>query len=272
MGNHCHMIVIPDNQQNLSRFYGILQKSCTDWLKSILGYRKLSIWDPRPSVIALLDPTTIARRISYIYANPARAKVTGTIGNYTGLNSHDTWMRSLDDVDYRETIPAPRLGAFGLPNIKENTFISKNAETEITALVSRCLANEKQTLIVTPNAWKDRYGASNEEVRKINHLAQKTLREEELKALSSQSIRQHYNPRLARVFFPPHIPKKFTRRVFVISDCSARRTAFIKRHDAICEITHRMYQTKFKFGVYVQWPAGVFIARPPIHGCAIQVI
>lgn len=272
MGNHCHMIVIPGNQTNLSRFYGILQKACTDWLKALLGIKKLSIWDPRPSVIALLSPETVAKRIAYLYANPARAKIAGAIDHYRGANSYEAWRAASNIADYVEEIPAPRIGKLELPAITENSYISDCLEVKLTSLVSRCFLNESQTLRITPNAWASRFASPSAAIQLINDMALQKLKDEEHLARRVTSLKQHYNPRLTRMFFPPHIPKKFSRKVFVISDCAKMRSEFIRQHTKICELTHELYQTKFRYGLYVQWPAGIFVARPQIPACALRLI
>lgn len=274
MGNHCHLIVVPRHQNSLSRFYGILQKSCTDWLKALLGSRQLSLWSSRPAVIALLDSETVAKRIAYLYANPARAGISPTISAYAGLNSYSEWIEAMEaNSNFTSISPALKVHPKHLPSLKVEQRISESDDQRLCSQISSTADNKGWELKICPNAWATRFGIENaQELSNLNHRALELTKNYELSTASAHSKKvKNRIQKKYRIFCPYYAPQKYSRKIFVIGANSDERRRFIAAHDRICEKAHLLYQTKYQRGEYVKWPPGIFLAAPPIQGCAIAI-
>ena len=107
MGNHAHIMVVGRDADQLTRFYGEVQKRITDYLKRLLGKRHLSLWEGEPSVILVADYEAALNRVAYYYANPAMANLNDCIEGYPGLSSFNFFRNAPSQIDdaWSETVP-----------------------------------------------------------------------------------------------------------------------------------------------------------------------
>ena len=263
MANHIHMVVVAHDSEQIKDYYTELQKKLTDAIKRLVGASELSLWEGRPMAAEILDIEEGVERISYFYANPAKANLVESIEQYPGVS---TWEYSLAGIGITSSssrdIPWVRL-----PMIKKLPSLELT-ETQDRYLTNKLRAKCKIThsLEIKPNSWMFCFGVTkSHEVQEIrDRIVSRTKemenehREERTRAgkkcLSAARLRR-------QGITWDHKPLKKERKIFVLSSVKELRIAYIKYYKHITNLARDAYKAAIR-GLPAVWPPGTF--RPPM--------
>lgn len=271
MGNHVHLILIAHDAQQLTNFYGELQKKITDYYKRLFGLSYLNLWEGQPSVALIADYAKAIDRIVYLYSNPSRASLVNSIAEYPALNSWqactdssaDTHAHSIEEVPWFRAPTVPKLPA---------QVLSKKQDLKLVARITN-LARHAHKLIIKPNAWLKVFGfTEGAQVAKANEDIQaRVLINEEHYRKERQALGRGVIgvERLFRQeFMQPHTPKPRSRRIFILATLTEVRIRFIQEVRTIINRCTELYY-RMKQGYHVVWPPGVF--PPPCPPLANRI-
>ena len=258
MANHLHIVIVIKDATSAVKFYGELQKRLTDYMKQILGVKRLRMWEGRATVALIIGVDTAIWRISYLYANPAKANLIDRIEDYPGASSWQAFSRTtkLDD-SVSSYVPWIRLPA--VPKVGARS-ITKREDRELKAALEKS-TKKKEHFLIEPNAWMLYLGVDSHEVSEINAAILAAVREAEQKARQARERKGKKPVGAARLreqaIMKSHEPKKKDRKVFVLCLDAEPRILFIEHVKALCEQCRKL----FKDRLFLLWPPGMF--RPP---------
>jgi REP element-mobilizing transposase RayT len=87
MGNHIHIIALVEDPTNVESFMERFKCESAHAINRLLGRRQITVWAEgydSPTILTLDD---LIEKLAYVYANPVRAHLTDSIGNYHGVSS-----------------------------------------------------------------------------------------------------------------------------------------------------------------------------------------
>lgn len=244
MGNHVHILVVPHDTQDCIDFYQEIQKKVTETIKRLLGEEYMHLWEGDAVVMEIGDVDAAIEKIAYIYANPARANLVDTIGEYPGVSSWREYKDCGDSVDYTACRTVPWVQ---LPMIACLTSRALH-ETADRKLASKLGAQAKlrHTLSYSPNAWMKAFGVkAPAEVRDINQRVMKGI---ELK--ESEARRQRRKSGFSLIgadslrrqpVMKPHTPKARKTRMFIYTKINELRMEYIRARKEFCELCRQCF-------------------------------
>ena len=269
MSNHVHIILVAHDPTQCIYFIQEVQKKITDYLKRLLGRRRLSLWEGDPVLAQILDVERAVEKIAYIYANPASADLVDSIADYPGIStwSHFSTAPSQTKFSCSETVPWIRLPAIDqLPS----PALSSRQDRHIANKLKSTAKIEHQ-LTYHPNAWLEALRVRDEaSVAAINQRIKLRLREIEDEARERRRVTNKKVLGAERLMRQPilkaHLPKQRGRRIYVITSSRTLRLKFILTMRWIKDRCRECYQ-RWKLGDFsVQWPPGTF--RPGLAPAA----
>ena len=272
MGNHAHILVVGQDAERLTAYYAEVQKKITDYLKRLLGRRQLSLWETRPSVILVADYEAALNRIAYFYANPARAHLIDTIELYPGLSSYQIFSTAPHKVTHSISETIPWLRCPSIPEVPSRD-LSEKQDNRICALLKE--TNKKlEELTVKPHYWLTCFNTrSPEMVKEASERVMEKLRAHELDAREQRAARGLSPRGRKRLLQTPlmleHTPKKYSRRIFIITTCNELRISYIKHVDVIWDQCRECYQRWKQRDYNFIWPPGTF---PPCYPMSANVL
>ena len=258
-----HFFLMIWDPQACVNFYQELQKKITECFKRLTGKTHLTLWEGDPIVAEVLDLDKAIEKIAYIYANPARANLTETIGQYPGLSSWSEFTQIAPSLNASSSKRVPWIKFSTVPQLR-SLNPSKHEDQRIAEeLISK--AKIEHTLNYHPNAWMAAFGIEDEkEIAEINNRIKERLKEKE--ELAEQKRREEKKPlfgadalRMQRIM-RPHTPSKRERRIFVLSSIAELRIEYIARFKEFCQWCRECYSL-LKQGGNPIWPPGAL--RPP---------
>lgn len=267
MGNHVHIILVTQDPQSCVDFYQEIQKKLTDAFKRLLGQHRLSMWEGDAVLAQILDLDKAIDRVAYLYANPSRANLVDSIGEYPGVTSFKAFMGA-DTLNYEYTVDVPWLRLPWLKRLKA-LFLSQHDEHQYLAQI---LPKDAQCfpLVLQPNAWMEAFKVGlDEDVASVNQGIIERLGEKELEARIKRKSQGKRTPSKINLFkeriFAPHTPSKRERRIYVLSNCKKLRVAFVSAVKEFCARCSLCYQM-LKEGIEnIPWPSQAFRpAAPPL--------
>lgn len=256
MSNHVHIILIPHCPRSCVNFYQEIQKKITDTFKRLLGKKRLCLWEGDPVLAQILDLDKAIDRVAYLYANPARANIVETIGDYQGASSWNRFSKSGKTT----TVPWVRLPALPkLPTLNLN----KRTESDI---LSELLTEETQYhhLTLKPEALGQVFGTSKDiKDRILNKIKEK----EQVAALTRKATKKTlgFNSSRKQMIFSSYYPKKKPgeRRIFVLSSDKWLRISFILSLKEFCAKCTHCYELLLKRAKTIDWPTEAFRPYAP---------
>jgi len=152
-------MVVGRDADQLTRFYGEVQKRITDHFKRLLGKRPLSLWEGEPSVILIADFEAALNRIAYYYVNPAIANLTDRIEDYPGFSSFHIFRSALSQMDYAWSENVPWVRCPSIPkapwrhlSVRQDERIANKLE-EGNKII--------EDLIIQPHLWLSCFNAES---------------------------------------------------------------------------------------------------------------
>lgn len=264
-GSHAHLLVVCRDAEQLKRFYEELQKRLTEYIKRLLGIQSLNLWEGRPMVAEVADLQAAKERISYFYANPAQDDLEENIDRFPGYSSWRDFLRCRESIRSETTLKIPWIRLSTIPRLRNSLVDSESDRRLVRLLVKR--NDETHLLRRYPNAWMSCFGVNDDcEVVKINKEIIQLTRERENKAYARrQSTGKNIigiKALTSQPLMKDHVPKKKSRKIFVISSSRSLRIQMIRKYRNFCKQCSSCYQEWRKGNLLIEWPLGAF--RPPL--------
>lgn len=270
MANHAHILVVARDPESLAKFYGIIKKSMTDFIKRLLGRDQLRLWEGR-KVHLIPTPEAVVDRIAYFYANPAKADLVDKIEHYPGSSSfRDFCVAQNGRIEVCDR-NVPWIRPYYL-NKLDSRRVSAAKDLEIAEDIGHRAYYENE-LRIRPNEWLKAFGLDASQAEIYNKMALKRLRIKENKArahrasiekpiigaagLTSQPIMKMYQP-----------VKKGLSPMVICSDPEVR-SYWIAKIQRVRRVCRELYEKKHRHGLWTDWPAGVFPSRSPVRACRL---
>lgn len=269
MANHLHLLFIAKDAEACSQFYSELMKKITDYLKRLLGFPALELWEPGGPVLSqVLDVHKACERVAYLYANPAKADLVDEISQYPGFSSWKPYAAHPEQDSHTEIVPWIRQPAISVVpsrlDERQDKFVTEKLKSSAT---------EFHPLSFHPNALFYVFGVKDKnEISRLNSSIMAEIREREeryAKRRAAEGKTAMGAGRLRREpLMKPHTPKKKSsdRKILFHTSCQELARAFIRTFDVFCDACKEAY-TAWRDGNYqAQWPPGAF--RPPMRPVA----
>lgn len=87
MANHLHLIIRVTDSEKAYKFVGYIKGESAAAINLLLGRKKHTVWQDGFDSPIILTSDKVIEKIVYIYLNPAKARLVGTIDEYPGLSS-----------------------------------------------------------------------------------------------------------------------------------------------------------------------------------------
>jgi hypothetical protein len=260
------MLIVLYDGYKATQFYGELQKRLTEFMKRVLGKKKMNMWEGRPTAIRLLDPAAVISRLSYFYGNPSKANLIDRIEDYPGLSSWAEFQKA-DRIDSTFTYEIPWIRIPAVPKVGARS-ITRREDRKLTVRLAKS-ARKKSILRIEPNAWMKCFNLEQKDVAVFNAdcLGQLRVAEQEARVLREAKGRKPKGAALLReeAIMRSHTPKKKERKIFVIGTDKEARINYINMVKGILAECRRLFLKNLMH----LWPAGVF--RPSMRMCASVV-
>lgn len=263
MGNHPHIILVPNDAQQCVNFYQELQKKITESFKRLTGLKSLRLWDGSAVLSEILDIDKAIDKIAYAYANPSAANLVDRIEEYPGLSTYNAFQSIENTLEASSEVEVPWIR---LPSIEPLTSLKlSDYEDRQYANKLRELSTKKHPIKVSPNAWMKAFGIHKaEDVATINSLVFDAIRAKEELARDKR-INDNKSVLGARLLKRVRIlseckSKEKERRILFHASTKELRRAFLEKYKefvAVCRSCYRL----LKKGILAEWPPGAF--RPP---------
>jgi hypothetical protein len=272
MGNHAHCMAVFHDASQAVQFYGEVQKKITESYKRLLGVERLRLWEKRPVVAEVIDLEACIEQIAYLYANPSRAHLVESVGEYCGASS---WVgfqwskeRGVAALYEEGTVWVRPSKTPSLPSVAMKKHEDEDFSAELSSV------GIPHTLELEPNAWMKVFGVSSAAAAsKLNERIEERVREKEASA-RRQRVEEKRGvigaSRLQRQsVLQEHTPKRGERRVYVVSSDVTLRVEFIEYVAGLCERARQCYLDALR-GIERMWPPGMF--RPPLRHMASALV
>lgn len=266
MNNHSHNLAVSHTGQELAKFYMEVQKKTTDAVKALVGIRRLSLWEDRPTVARVVDLEAVINRIVYIYCNPSKAALCDSIDEYPGITSWSAFLNCEPSVDAEVTIDARWYPVSEVPRLPARSL----SPSQDAALHRELLQSEKaqpHPIVLKPFKWLEQFGIT--EPLRIENIRKQIIRRVREAERTNAEARATANTRcvpsavqMREPYMKPHTPKKKERKIFIICSDKEQRIELIQHYKWIFSRCRECYR-KLKEGVRVDWPPGTFIPWLP---------
>lgn len=87
MPNHVHLVVLVEDPTDVEGFMERFKCESAHAVNKLLGRRQVTVWCEGYDSPAILTIDDLVEKLAYVYANPAQANRTDSIGNYLGVSS-----------------------------------------------------------------------------------------------------------------------------------------------------------------------------------------
>ena len=263
------MLIIPYDAEQCINFYQELQKKVTEFIKRLLGKRKLSLWEGEPVLAEILDTDKVISRIAYYYANPSAANLVESIDEYPGLSSWKDFLTVEPSLNASITEDVPWIR---LPTINKLHSLSPSRK-EDDALCRKLIGASKRShdLTIYPNAWMGAFNiTSPEEVAEVNaRVIAETRHLEEEARVGRKSAKRGVMGVVALLrqrIMAPHNPPPRERRIYVLSSVKELRADFIAAMKNFCNRCAACYRSWKNGDCSIPWPPGAL--RPGLRPIA----
>lgn len=272
MGNHAHMLIVPNDPTMCVNFFQELQKKIAEYLKLLLGVTHIRLWEGGAVLAELGTERDVVAKIAYIYSNPAKANLVDAIEDYPGLSTWGRYLCCLRSVDATMSYEVPWIRRPAVSKLSAPSL--SPAEDRAYRDILRAGATKMHTLTVEPNAWMRAFRITDaESVTALNARALQLMREMEQGHRRNRGSKPVYGRDALQVadITKEHTPSPRERRVFIITSDNELRMSYIAMVRAFARRCRECYLL-YKEGMVteISWPPGAF--RPHLRPRASMVV
>ncbi|MCO6429922.1 MAG: transposase, partial [Deltaproteobacteria bacterium] len=257
--NHLHLIAVVENPYDICNFMKWFKTESAHAINKLLGRRKRTVWCEGYDSPVVLTRKSVINKIVYIYSNPSTDGLEESIDNYPGLSSWQAFVKGKDVESYH-----PWVRRFMVPEV---TGLSLTKISEIAQTLKKSI-KAKHLLKITPNAWMECFGVTNEKRKlAINKRIIAMVRENENqmrkeRGLSGAKVigRQKL---ISRHMDMSYRPNRSGKRMHCISSDIPLRVKFLTEKKAVVA-EGRKVSERWKVGDFsVPYPPGLFPPSMP---------
>jgi len=166
----------------LTRFHGQLKKRLTDFVKRLLGFSHLRLWDDRSTLGEVLDLDAAIDRFAYSFLNPVRAKLVRSIDDYKGCNTWKEFVSTPADLHAVIEKKVPWVLATDIEALSDSNPSWSEERRVVEDLREKVSAREMSILRIHPFRWLEAFGISDPaEIERVRARIISRVREEEVK-------------------------------------------------------------------------------------------
>jgi hypothetical protein len=198
--------------------------------------------------------------IGYIYANPAKDNLVGTVDEYPGFSTWKMFLKG-ELTKFWKRIRRPQYRAL-TPDTHNLSGYTREAERLLSD------SNELEQFTLEPNAWLEAFGiTAPEQQERINARVIELVRYRELRAERKRE-RQHKRvigrERLMRQELDvTHRPERKGRRMWCLSDNRAARIAYIRSFKKLKQEARRVLALWRMGDTTAKYPPGLYPPSMP---------
>ena len=225
MRNHLHILIVVHDPADVSAFMGYLKTELAHAVNSLLGRRKRSVWEPDFDSPVVLTWEKVMERLEYVYLNPARANLSGSIRSYPGVSSFE--YAEADTGKRTFTKRVKKISRDAIPVLPKRVLSLR--QQEVLASELRSGRGVEYELSVSPWAWLECFPETREAdptvyqkrfLDKFFEAERKVVAEHKFPAPSPDELRMQ-DPRQR------YESKRDGRKMLCMSTCVDLRCAFI---------------------------------------------
>jgi len=257
---HVHLIVVVRDPDDIPGFLGHFKTESAHALNSLLGRKKRTVWcDGYDSPTVLTMSKTIAV-IGYIYSNPAKDNLVGSVDEYPGFS---TWkmFRKGQLTKFWKRIRRPQYRAL-TPDSHNLGGYTREAERLLRD------SREIEPFTLEPNAWLEAFGiTAPAEQERVNARIIKLIRYLEVRAERKRQ-RQHKRvigrEKLIRQELDvTYRPDRKGRRTWCLSDERSLRIEYIRSFKKLKQEARRVLALWRKGDTSAKYPPGLYPPSMP---------
>jgi REP element-mobilizing transposase RayT len=172
---HVHLIVVVHNPEDVQAFLRHFKTESAHALNSLLGRNKRTVWCAGYDSPIVLTMTKTIAVIGYIYSNPAKDNLVGSIEEYPGFSTWKMFQKG-ELTKLWKRIRRPQYRAL-TPDSHTLTGYTREAERLLKE------SQDVEPFVLEPNAWLEAFGVKEpEQQEKINSRVIRLVRYLELRA------------------------------------------------------------------------------------------
>lgn len=222
---HIHLVVVVHNPEDVPAFLRHFKTESAHAINRLLGRNKRTVWcDGYDSPMVLTMTKTIAV-IGYIYSNPAKDNLVGSVDEYPGFSTWQMFTKGRLTKCWKR-IRRPQYRAL-TPDSHNLSGYTREAERLLSD------SNEVEPFTLEPNAWLEAFGIIDPaQQEQINARVIKLIRYLEQRA---ERKRQRLHKRvigrerlLRQELDTTYRPARKGRRMWCLSDDKSLRIAYIR--------------------------------------------
>ena len=272
LANHLHMLFIPYDAEKCIFFYQELQKKITEYMKRLLGVRRLALWEGDPVLAEILDFEKALDRIAYLYANPASANLVDSIDEYPGLSS---WVDFLEAGTQVDSVVSHSVPWVRLPNVKKLPSLVLSTAKDL-ALYEELVATSDTSheLAIYPYALLSCFGTT--EMSDIKSVRERIINKVRTLETYAREVRKQTGKSVIGVvrllkqkIMAFHLPPPRERRIYVHASDTKERIEHISAVKMFCSACKICYRAWKAGECTISWPSGAI--RPALRPCANAV-
>jgi len=257
---HIHLVVVVRNPDDIPSFLRHFKTESAHALNSLLGRNKRTIWCDGYDSPRVLTLTKTISVIGYIYANPAKDNLVGSVDEYPGFSTWKMFLKG-EFTKFWKRIRRPQYRA-----LTPDSHNLSGYTREAARLLSD--SNELEQFTLEPNAWLEAFGVTDvEQQEQINARVIALVRYREQRAerkRERQRKRVMGRERLMRQELDvTHRPERKGKRMWCLSDNRAARVEYIRSLKKLKQEARRVLALWRMGDTLAKYPPGLYPPSMP---------
>jgi REP element-mobilizing transposase RayT len=259
MGNHVHIMTLIEDPTITEMFIRLFKTETGHAVNRLLGRRQVSVWVEGYHSPTILTLDSLVDKLAYVYANPVRAHLSATIGDYQGVSSWGMFTSGQLDREVKR-IRRPFVTTVATGRVSPVDRVEEASRVESKA-------TEKMTFTLSPDSWQEAFPDQITRERFNERVLQRVKEiESEMAAIRERdgvSLPSDYEV-ASRAIDTPYAPKTFGRRMWCISSCQTRKMAFIRLIKELRRECRRVRLEWLRGNFSEKYPPGMFPSALPM--------
>jgi len=262
-GTHVHFIMIVDDPNDIPDFMERFKTESAHAINRLLGRKKRTIWCEGFDNPALLTPTDVIDKISYVYLNPIKDGLVQALDEYPGISS---WRMFKHNRHQRSCPHLRRTHIVKLPSRSIGEKLAVKLTHDYTAK-----SRSKHTFTIHPEAWMECFKIQTEDEKNVwrDRLAKKieddACRTREQRAKENRGYIGR-NRLMSEALGKSFEPKRRGKRMRCICCNIALRKIYLARTRALIAEGRAVFLQWLDGEWHIPYPLGLFPPAYPKRG------
>ena len=260
---HIHFLVYIEDPTTVRDFVERFKTESAHYINRMLGRRKRTVWCESYFCAPILTETSVRKKISYIYNNPAKDGLEDSIEHYPNLSSWTAYKTG------KHSLKTPRVYRDIVPYMPEGGSYSEHRYRAEVQKIRR-LSSEQHTLRITPDAWMVAFDITSSEERATqNRLCLELISEDEaryraLRLAEGRTVIGSATLRAAHLETQYLSKNRHGKKMWCICDNITLRVRYILWAKALKEKARAVYERWALGDCSIPFPPGVFPPTRPV--------